>query len=615
MLKGSVSGTGLLKGSISAVLGRDGDSAYQIALKQGFVGTEAEWLASLKGEPGKGLDIKGTYATLSALQTAVKNPEKGDMYNVGSTPPYTIYMYDSEKGWVSQGRLQGENGVTFTPSVSSSGELSWKNDGGLENPPSVNIKGDKGDAFEYSDFTADQLAALKGENGESGVYVGTGDMPDGYNVQIDPDGDSFDAGQIAENIELLESVDWIATKTEVPSLTDVWSERTMVFSNNLTLNPKFKAQVGQEYFVYWNGVEYRCVAKYCDDAVYIGNGTLVHGTMVEDTGEPFCLYGIFFDPETVAYLNKVNGEEVETVKMSVAARDMGASAFEYNKMPPEYLPDCVVKSVNGATPDENGNVTVGAAPSTEIAERLDQLSEAIADKADKPTYSGGNLQIGDDITIGVEWRYADGMPENNGLTYTGTAGKAVLQDGGVLLSPGAEYKFPVLTAKTAVLECVFSISAFATYQYGFRMQLTNGTTGIRISCYLNELRFNQNTNSNLTIAQLETDTEYTLRIVWNETDGANVYLNGSQVLTNASSIYALDEIDIGQFHSGTTLLKSISFSADGVAKVSSINGAEIEQKISDVGGYFASDTVEGALQEIGAELAGVATLLGSGVFE
>lgn len=35
--------------------------------------------------------------------------------------------------------------------------------------------------------------------------------------------------------------------------------------------------------------------------------------------------------------------------------------------------------------------------------------------------------------------------------------------------------------------------------------------------------------------------------------------------------------------------------------------------ITDTGGYFSTDTVDGALQEIGAELAGVNTLLGSGV--
>lgn len=32
--------------------GRDGLSAYEIAVKNGFEGSEQEWLASLKGEPG-----------------------------------------------------------------------------------------------------------------------------------------------------------------------------------------------------------------------------------------------------------------------------------------------------------------------------------------------------------------------------------------------------------------------------------------------------------------------------------------------------------------------------------------------------------------------------------
>lgn len=35
-----------------------------------------------------------------------------------------------------------------------------------------------------------------GEKGESGVYVGSGDMPDGYNVQIDPDGEVFEVDDI-----------------------------------------------------------------------------------------------------------------------------------------------------------------------------------------------------------------------------------------------------------------------------------------------------------------------------------------------------------------------------------------------------------------------------------
>lgn len=39
----------------------------------------------------------------------------------------------------------GSSGVTFTPSVSPEGELSWSNDGGLDNPEPVNIKGPTGE--------------------------------------------------------------------------------------------------------------------------------------------------------------------------------------------------------------------------------------------------------------------------------------------------------------------------------------------------------------------------------------------------------------------------------------------------------------------------------------
>ena len=38
----------------------------------------------------------------------------------------------------------GQNGVTFTPRVDAEGNLSWANDGGLENPAVVNIRGSDG---------------------------------------------------------------------------------------------------------------------------------------------------------------------------------------------------------------------------------------------------------------------------------------------------------------------------------------------------------------------------------------------------------------------------------------------------------------------------------------
>ena len=47
----------LLKKIEEAGHGADGKSAYEIAVEHGFVGTETEWLASLKGEPGESPDM------------------------------------------------------------------------------------------------------------------------------------------------------------------------------------------------------------------------------------------------------------------------------------------------------------------------------------------------------------------------------------------------------------------------------------------------------------------------------------------------------------------------------------------------------------------------------
>lgn len=135
--------------------GKDGDSVTIIRVTESdedggtnvVVFSNGEELSiknGKRGKTGKGLDIKGTYDTLEALDTAVAAPVQGDMYNVGTAAPYTIYMYDTEHGWVSQGKLQGEKGTTFTPAVDADGNLSWTNDGGLPNPPPVNIKGAAG---------------------------------------------------------------------------------------------------------------------------------------------------------------------------------------------------------------------------------------------------------------------------------------------------------------------------------------------------------------------------------------------------------------------------------------------------------------------------------------
>ena len=51
---------------------------------------------------------------------------------------------EGDTNYTYSNSLEGPSGVTFTPSVASDGTLTWSNDGGLTNPPSVNIKGPTG---------------------------------------------------------------------------------------------------------------------------------------------------------------------------------------------------------------------------------------------------------------------------------------------------------------------------------------------------------------------------------------------------------------------------------------------------------------------------------------
>ena len=113
------------------------DGKYRIAFKME---------RGQRGETGHGLEIRGTFATLEALRTAVTNAEQGHMYNVGTAAPFSIYMWDATD-WAYQGELQGATGAHYTPTITETDDtvmLTWTNDGGYENPLPVNIRGAEG---------------------------------------------------------------------------------------------------------------------------------------------------------------------------------------------------------------------------------------------------------------------------------------------------------------------------------------------------------------------------------------------------------------------------------------------------------------------------------------
>lgn len=67
-------------------------------------------------------------------------------------------------------------------------------------------KGDKGDKGEKGDKGDTGATGAAGAQGVSGVYVGSGDMPEGYNVQIDIDGDAPLYNPVAKTASMTQSV-------------------------------------------------------------------------------------------------------------------------------------------------------------------------------------------------------------------------------------------------------------------------------------------------------------------------------------------------------------------------------------------------------------------------
>lgn len=142
-------------------LPKNGESAYETALKVGFEGTEEEWIASLKGQKGdkgdkgetgpigpqgekgeKGADGTITFEELTEEQKASLKGDKGDTGDKGD---------------------KGDAGTTYVPNVDNEGNLSWTNNGGLENPTTINIKGPKGDKGDaYDDTEIKRQLSTKG---------------------------------------------------------------------------------------------------------------------------------------------------------------------------------------------------------------------------------------------------------------------------------------------------------------------------------------------------------------------------------------------------------------------------------------------------------------------
>lgn len=184
--------------------GQDGKSAYELAVEEGFIGSEVQWLQSLKGINGKSayqiaLDGGFTGTSQEWLESLV-GVEGKSAYQVAVEAGFSGTNLD----WLDS--LKGDTGEAATIDVGTVVSV------GPNDPPDVNNSGSNTNAiFNFS--------IPKGDTGEAAtVTVGTvTTLPPGSNASVVNAGDSNNAifnfsipqGQTGQNAILSYNDDFV----------------------------------------------------------------------------------------------------------------------------------------------------------------------------------------------------------------------------------------------------------------------------------------------------------------------------------------------------------------------------------------------------------------------
>lgn len=203
-------------GSAAASVGEDlprGKSAYEIAKENGFDGTEAEWLASLKGAPG-------------AAGANGKDGEDGETPYVGENGNWYIGAYDTGKPSRGAKGERGQDGVTPTFSIESvetgepgtDADVTMTGDApnhGLKFVIPRGNKGDKGDTGATPNLSIGTVTTLDAGQNATASMGGTAENPV-LNLGI-PRGAKGEPGEGGGGVDIVTSVSASSTDSEVPS--------------------------------------------------------------------------------------------------------------------------------------------------------------------------------------------------------------------------------------------------------------------------------------------------------------------------------------------------------------------------------------------------------------
>lgn len=139
-----------------------------------------------KGDTGAPFAIYKTYMSVAAMNADAANVPDGafvliETGNVDDPTNSQLFVRTTDGTSAfefvtdlsgAQG-IKGDNGATFTPSVDTNGNLSWTNNGGLSNPPTVNIKGQKGDTGDAATIAIGTVTTLPAGSQATAENVGT----------------------------------------------------------------------------------------------------------------------------------------------------------------------------------------------------------------------------------------------------------------------------------------------------------------------------------------------------------------------------------------------------------------------------------------------------------
>ena len=163
---------------------------------------------------------------------------KGDTGEKGAQGDPGIQGVQGIQGPKGADGLKGDTGPYFTPTVSAEGIISWSNNGGLDNPASVSIKGPQGDTGAKGD------PGIQGEQGPAGPNEITTETQtnltgllkgNGTNVQLAEAGTDYQA-PIVETTATLVATDWVVgdySITQAVSVDGMRLNKKVIISPNI----------------------------------------------------------------------------------------------------------------------------------------------------------------------------------------------------------------------------------------------------------------------------------------------------------------------------------------------------------------------------------------------